>query len=478
MLVSQEKILLLLSIIAFLFGLYILFRVGVFRSLLSLVGWVLTLGSIVFVWAFNILSQQDLPYNKTLPEGKRGAAVQVAPQCIRRIECTLIRVLYGTTRDIDYDVKAEQDGDFIDDDETPFLDRLNPDSALTLGYIDITVPKRARADNNKLFRPDRRNRLQRRLGLGARLDGAKHYIFRDYDELDEAEFGVALAGQKRAFVYIHGYQESLITAAFRAAQIKAVGDFDGQALIFSWPSIKGISADNYFKAQDNAANSAEALKDFLRLLSRELSTPELHVIAHSMGNFALLNALKHAADAPPEEGGIALDQIMMAAPDVSSVEFKSLISELRANSRGATMYASRSDVALRASRRACEGRRKMLEDKSPNLTEEETAQLGRLTCDNRAGFVAPPPRDIPLIEIGVDSIDASNVDANTWFGGIPGLHGYAFEDPAVFRDLGQVMDRVRRYPVHRRGQLICVNDEGDYCEDQSNPPERRFWRFY
>lgn len=482
-------------------GLFLIFRIGIIRSLLGFFGWAAVI-SFLLVAIYVVFGAQTKPYGypqpiptpspspsplpipEPLPSPElpsepwtpptRGQMAQT-PQCALEKACTLVKVLYGTNRKIDFAIPAEQDGDYVDDDLTPFLDE--PDLSTgkaALGFVLVSVPKRATVDDNELFRPHEPNRVERYFNVGPRLDGAKHYVFRDYDELSEAEFKTELAGKKRAFVYIHGYQEPLITAAFRAAQIKTVGNFDGQAIIFSWPSIKGLSEANYFEARRNAVSSAEKLRDFLRLVSRSLGTDELHIIAHSMGNYALLEAL----DALADEDDLRSDQVIMAAPDVSVLEYQNLVLALKRHARGATLYASRYDVAMKASRAACQLRRHVLESKSPNLSPDEVAELATLTCDNRAGFVPNPPKDVPVLADGVTAIDASFVDKNTWFEGIAGLHGYAFEDPQVFLDIGAVMDRERREPIETRGRLACVTEKNRYCADGRDSSQKVFWRFY
>ena len=402
------------------------------------------------------------------------------PECVVDRTCTIVEVLYGTSRLIDYSEPAKQDGEFVDNDVTPFLDEHDVGKTeASLGLVVVTVPKKARPDDNKLFRPSEPNWIQKVLNLGEPLDGTEHYIFRGYNGLSKEEFANELSETTRAFVYIHGYQESLMSAAFRAAQIKVVGEFEGQAIIFSWPSFKGLSKRNYLNARKEALRSGEKLKMFLRTVSEEIEADELHIIAHSMGNYALLNAL----DDLVLEGNVSrvplFDQVIMAAPDISGLEYQLLIEDIRSLADGATLYASRNDVAMRASRAACKARRNELENKSANLiTQDELDELSTiLVCDNRAGYVPPPSDDIPVLAKGVDAIDASNVDKNNWWNGIAGLHGYAFLDPKVFLDIGAVMDSERRSPIGERDYLTCFNENNTPCADNEVSKTRRFWRF-
>ncbi|MEE4213143.1 MAG: alpha/beta hydrolase [Parvularcula sp.] len=427
-------------------------------------------------------SEEPEPAAGPEPQAMPGAARSIprsgnTPYCVLIETCTPVRVLYGTSRLIDYDIPAEQDGDTVDNELTPFLDTYDEErSAPSLGFITVTVPGRASLEDNQLFRPREPNRLERLLRIGPTLDGERHYIFRDYDELSEDQFRDELDGKARAFVYIHGYQEGLITAAFRAAQIKVVGEFEGQAMTFSWPSVAGLSEENYFEARRNALRSGEKLRQFLTLTSEALGTQELHIIAHSMGNFALLEALDDLAAEGAVTAEKPFDQIIMAAPDVSVLEYERLITDVRELAQGATLYASRNDVALRLSRTACQRRRDDLENRSPNLSAAEREELTLLICDNRAGYVPKPPMDVPVIVEGVHSFDASYVDKNTWWHGIPGLHGYAFEDSVVFSDIGAVMDAGRRSPIEARGDLVCLTTESAYCGE--GEAEGRFWRFF
>jgi hypothetical protein len=404
-------------------------------------------------------------------------------ECIQQGQCELVTVLYGTTRQIDFSVPPEQDGEYVDANATPFLDEFHgASSEVSLGYIALTVPNSASVGPINNYRPTTPTFLRRFFGVSESLDGTKHYVFRGYDDLDRADMTGTLAAAPRAFVYIHGYQEPMIKAAFRTAQIKKVGNFDGQAMIFSWPSINGLSENNYHLARRNAAKSADALRDFLTLASQSLDGRELHIIAHSMGNYALLQALedlnRSGELSQTNVQSKPFSQLIMAAPDVSRIEYDRLIQQAGALADGTTLYASNVDVAMVASQLACKRRRNKLEDALVPLSREELAELDTLRCDRRAGFVPAAPNNVPAIASGVDTLDATTVESSRWYKGIAGMHGYAFTDVRVFEDMGQVMTTNGPIPISQRADLDCLTQDQQPCQsDENEAEEPHFWRF-
>jgi len=145
-------------------------------------------------------------------------------------------------------------------------------------------------------------------------------------------------------LFIHGYQNSFAAACSTAAQVAYDTRFEGAVLIFSWPSedrVMGYVADG-----KSIKSSTPHLKAFLPELAAAIDSP-IHLLAHSMGNRALLAAITFSAGSSPSTRH--LGQILFAAPDVDSSEFRNQFSR-GIDARRATLYASNHDWALAASK--------------------------------------------------------------------------------------------------------------------------------
>ncbi len=104
--------------------------------------------------------------------------------------------------------------------------------------------------------------------------------------------------------YVHGFASDIETALERAAELKdkyQVGGREVEVFAFSWPSDgKVFPPVKYFDDRDDAKTSGVAmarailkLREFLRDLGRERSCKQsIHLVAHSMGNFAIRWALQ------------------------------------------------------------------------------------------------------------------------------------------------------------------------------------------
>ena len=80
------------------------------------------------------------------------------------------------------------------------------------------------------------------------------------------------------------------TAARRVAQLAYDLDFDGTPMLYSWPSQASPTA----YAVDEAAVgiSGRRMADFLETVVAQSGAEHIHLIAHSMGNRALIEALQ------------------------------------------------------------------------------------------------------------------------------------------------------------------------------------------
>jgi esterase/lipase superfamily enzyme len=163
-------------------------------------------------------------------------------------------------------------------------------------------------------------------------------------------------GRDQAFIYVHGFKTSFDQAARTAAQLAYDLDFDleedfrGVPMLFSWPSRGEVDA--YGADYDASFEAIDAFNRFLDVVKKQAGIRRVHVIAHSMGNRVVTEALYARRDkAEP-----LVDQLVLAAPDVWASTFKKrFLRTLPALAARVTLYVSDQDQALIASSRIRKG---------------------------------------------------------------------------------------------------------------------------
>lgn len=169
---------------------------------------------------------------------------------------------------------------------------------------------------------------------------------------DAAEFGSGLKrdapqnSTNEVLLFIHGYNTPFEDGVFRTAQLAVELDFHGLPIYFAWPG--GEHWWEYIAAVDQVATAANELATLLRLLVRNRNLTTLHVIAHSLGNRVLTQAIdKLGADSTLGQARIA--DVVMVAPDVNRGQFAQVTTAMVQLFDRRTVYVSDTDLALRLS---------------------------------------------------------------------------------------------------------------------------------
>ncbi len=186
---------------------------------------------------------------------------------------------------------------------------------------------------------------------------SKHVVLQSVTPVDPDGFFGRLQGEfdgpeaREAFVFVHGYNVTFEQAAKRAAQIAFDMNFFGVPILYSWPS-RGTTI-GYVADTAVVRLSGRRLSRFLEDLVEKSSAPTIHVVAHSMGNRALTDALELLAlrKGVAEGDDPLLGQVLFAAPDVDAGLFKEMIPTIRPVAERLTLYASEEDWALVTSRK-------------------------------------------------------------------------------------------------------------------------------
>ena len=150
--------------------------------------------------------------------------------------------------------------------------------------------------------------------------------------------------EKQALVFIHGYNTSFEEASIRAAQLAVDLAHPGITAFFSWPSKGEILG--YLSDEASIQYSEKYIADFLTKFAMQTQAHRIHIIAHSMGNRGLLEAINIINQRSPE---IEFGQIILAAPDVDADVFSQKADAYTKVSEQTTLYISAKDKAINAS---------------------------------------------------------------------------------------------------------------------------------
>ena len=102
-----------------------------------------------------------------------------------------------------------------------------------------------------------------------------------------------IGSNRDILLYVHGFNTSLDEARFRLAQLVNDGGFGGVAVLFTWPSKSDLFS--YVGDKDSATASRDALQKLMRDLSQVEGVGRVHVLAHSMGSWLAMEALRENA---------------------------------------------------------------------------------------------------------------------------------------------------------------------------------------
>jgi esterase/lipase superfamily enzyme len=150
---------------------------------------------------------------------------------------------------------------------------------------------------------------------------------------------------RRVLIFVHGYNTRFEEAVYRFAQIVHDARVNVAPVLFTWPS--GGNLTDYVYDRDSALYSRDALEAVLQALVEDPSVDSITILAHSMGNYLVMESLRQMAI---RDRGLSpkIRDVMMAAPDIDIDVFRRQIAEIDAGPRPAyfTLFVSRDDRAL------------------------------------------------------------------------------------------------------------------------------------
>jgi esterase/lipase superfamily enzyme len=240
----------------------------------------------------------------------------------------------------------------------------------------------------------------------------------------DLESSIRRSAGHQVLIFVHGYRTSFNSAVRRTAQLAYDLQFQGPAISYTWPSDDTpiLSFARYTVDESNVEWTTQHLQTFLVDVSARFPNATIHLIAHSMGSRALVNAVRAMSS---NRNLLKFKQIVLAAPDIDSGVFRQIANAVMPHADRMTMYANSNDEALRAS----EG----------------------IHGYKRAGESGS---DLIVIN-GIDTIDASKIDT-----GLLG-HSYYADSRSVVSDLCNLIC-LGLEPTRRFGLRAIADTRGQY----------------
>jgi esterase/lipase superfamily enzyme len=242
---------------------------------------------------------------------------------------TLIDVLVSTLRTPDNDPKI--------------LFSANRSRALSFAEVTVSVPNDRKLGSLKF--PGR--------NVDLAIDFAAVRIGRMNNQSDfvariNQQLAVQPDGEKRVFVFVHGYNVNFAAGVFRHAQLMKDYQVPGVAVHFSWPSADKVGL--YLYDRDSAEFAREGLVKTLDLVRKSNAT-QIVLLGHSMGGFLVMEALR-TASLRGDTGLIrSLEATILAAPDIDVDVFNQQLDDIQPAPEPFIVMVSSKDRALQLGQR-------------------------------------------------------------------------------------------------------------------------------
>jgi esterase/lipase superfamily enzyme len=191
----------------------------------------------------------------------------------------------------------------------------------------------------------------------------EHIVLAHERSLDSDEFKSELASHvsgrigvnRDVLVFVHGFNTPFDEARDRTAQIVADSRFGGVAVLFTWPTKHELFG--YVSDKDNATASRDALQSLLQEIGATPGVGKVHVLAHSMGGWLAMEALRQEAIAGDRDLSGHLGDVMLASPDIDMDVFAGQMARLRP--ANVTVFATANDRALSLSSALAQSRQRV-----------------------------------------------------------------------------------------------------------------------
>jgi len=191
-------------------------------------------------------------------------------------------------------------------------------------------------------------------------DPGRDFVTVSADYLDKTAFTAAVndaakqTGRNKVLVFVHGFNNRFDDAVYRFAQIVHDAKVPAIPVLFTWPSLGTARLRAYTYDRESANFSRDALEELLDMLAKQPRVTEVNILAHSMGNWLTLEALRgRSIRSSRSVASLRSDKVrnvLMVAPDVDVDVFRTELARMGAFRPRIALFVSRDDQALNLSR--------------------------------------------------------------------------------------------------------------------------------
>ncbi|MBZ9758705.1 alpha/beta hydrolase [Mesorhizobium sp. ESP6-5] len=216
------------------------------------------------------------------------------------------------------------------------------DRSLTTSFarVDVTVPKSHQVGN-----------IERAKG-SANSNPAKDFAATDVTFYEGApQFAKAVGADiamrgDRALVFVHGFNNGFDDGIYRLTQIAHDTKYPGTPVLFSWAS--SAKTTGYIYDKDSSTAARDDLEATLRMLGKT-RVKSIDIIAHSMGTWLTMEALRQLAITGDRDLGGKLGYVILASPDIDVDVFKKQMIRYGKPNKPFAVLLSGDDRALKLS---------------------------------------------------------------------------------------------------------------------------------
>ncbi len=226
-------------------------------------------------------------------------------------------------------------------------------------------------------------------------DPKQNFVTVSANFIEKPAFTAAIAAtvkpihKGKVLVFVHGFNNRFDDAVYRLAQIVHDSGVPALPILFTWPSRGEARLRAYTYDRESANYSRDALEDLLDSLNRNPNVTEINLLAHSMGNWVTLEALRSRYIRPVRIAD-KVKNVMLVAPDVDVDVFRTQIRRMGTQRPRFFLFVSQDDKALALSKTIWGGEPRLGEvdpSQDPYRTEfaQDRIEVLDLTALRKAG---------------------------------------------------------------------------------------------
>ena len=182
-------------------------------------------------------------------------------------------------------------------------------------------------------------------------DPARNFVTVSANYLDKSGLVSAVSvtakqtGRNKVLIFVHGFNNRFDDAVYRFAQIVHDAKVPGIPVLFTWPSRGELKLRAYTYDRESANYSRDAFEQLLATLAANPNVKEINIVAHSMGNWVTLEALRAMSIRSGKIGG-KIRNVLLVAPDVDVDVFRTQIQRIGSPKPRFSLFVSQDDKAL------------------------------------------------------------------------------------------------------------------------------------